>query len=200
MPALLCAVPGTHGSAPERRAPLCRHSCRLHSQRGRPRALAGAAVSRQDGGGVCPRAPGHVAQRRLHRGRGGWRPASPRCWFLLPPRPTSISGATPKPWSRPEPPSCWRKGSGDSRAAAGAHRPFERSARLAAMSAAARTQAHPGAAERIADRLAELAGSIKQQVRASGAGAVSVAAQAQTKSPLAEASGLCSSAELSGGN
>jgi len=34
--------------------------------------------------------------------------------------------------------------------------------RLAAMSAAARTQAHPGAAERIADRLAELAG--KQQV------------------------------------
>lgn len=31
-------------------------------------------------------------------------------------------------------------------------------ARLAAMSAAARTQAHPGAAERIADRLAELAG------------------------------------------
>lgn len=35
-------------------------------------------------------------------------------------------------------------------------------ARLAAMSAAARTQAHPGAAERIADRLAELAG--KQQV------------------------------------
>jgi UDP-N-acetylglucosamine--N-acetylmuramyl-(pentapeptide) pyrophosphoryl-undecaprenol N-acetylglucosamine transferase len=34
-------------------------------------------------------------------------------------------------------------------------------ARLAAMSAAARTQAHPGAAERIADRLAELAG--KQQ-------------------------------------
>jgi UDP-N-acetylglucosamine--N-acetylmuramyl-(pentapeptide) pyrophosphoryl-undecaprenol N-acetylglucosamine transferase len=33
--------------------------------------------------------------------------------------------------------------------------------RLAAMSAAARTQAHPGAAERIADKLAELAG--KQQ-------------------------------------
>ncbi len=32
------------------------------------------------------------------------------------------------------------------------------SGRLAAMSAAARTQAHPGAAERIADRLAELAG------------------------------------------
>lgn len=31
-------------------------------------------------------------------------------------------------------------------------------ARLAAMSAAARTQAHPGAAERIADRLAEMAG------------------------------------------
>jgi UDP-N-acetylglucosamine--N-acetylmuramyl-(pentapeptide) pyrophosphoryl-undecaprenol N-acetylglucosamine transferase len=31
-------------------------------------------------------------------------------------------------------------------------------ARMAAMSAAARTQAHPGAAERIADRLAELAG------------------------------------------
>jgi len=30
-------------------------------------------------------------------------------------------------------------------------------ARLSAMSAAARTQAHPGAAERIADRLAELA-------------------------------------------
>jgi UDP-N-acetylglucosamine--N-acetylmuramyl-(pentapeptide) pyrophosphoryl-undecaprenol N-acetylglucosamine transferase len=30
--------------------------------------------------------------------------------------------------------------------------------RLAAMSAAARTQAHPGAAERIADKLAELAG------------------------------------------
>jgi UDP-N-acetylglucosamine:LPS N-acetylglucosamine transferase len=28
---------------------------------------------------------------------------------------------------------------------------------MAAMSAAARTQAHPGAAERIADRLAELA-------------------------------------------
>jgi UDP-N-acetylglucosamine--N-acetylmuramyl-(pentapeptide) pyrophosphoryl-undecaprenol N-acetylglucosamine transferase len=31
-------------------------------------------------------------------------------------------------------------------------------ARLALMSAAARTQAHPGAAELIADRLAELAG------------------------------------------
>jgi UDP-N-acetylglucosamine--N-acetylmuramyl-(pentapeptide) pyrophosphoryl-undecaprenol N-acetylglucosamine transferase len=31
-------------------------------------------------------------------------------------------------------------------------------ARMAAMSAAARAQAHPGAAERIADRLAELAG------------------------------------------
>jgi UDP-N-acetylglucosamine--N-acetylmuramyl-(pentapeptide) pyrophosphoryl-undecaprenol N-acetylglucosamine transferase len=31
--------------------------------------------------------------------------------------------------------------------------------RLAAMSAAARTQAHPGAAERVADRLAELAGN-----------------------------------------
>jgi UDP-N-acetylglucosamine--N-acetylmuramyl-(pentapeptide) pyrophosphoryl-undecaprenol N-acetylglucosamine transferase len=30
--------------------------------------------------------------------------------------------------------------------------------RLAAMAAAARTQAHPGAAERIADKLAELAG------------------------------------------
>ena len=33
-------------------------------------------------------------------------------------------------------------------------------ARLAAMGAAARTQAHPGAAERIADRLAELAGGV----------------------------------------
>jgi UDP-N-acetylglucosamine--N-acetylmuramyl-(pentapeptide) pyrophosphoryl-undecaprenol N-acetylglucosamine transferase len=34
-------------------------------------------------------------------------------------------------------------------------------ARLAAMSAAARTQAHPGAAERIADKLAELAGGMR---------------------------------------
>jgi UDP-N-acetylglucosamine--N-acetylmuramyl-(pentapeptide) pyrophosphoryl-undecaprenol N-acetylglucosamine transferase len=33
--------------------------------------------------------------------------------------------------------------------------------RLAAMSAAARTQAHPGAAERIADRLAELAAAAR---------------------------------------
>jgi UDP-N-acetylglucosamine--N-acetylmuramyl-(pentapeptide) pyrophosphoryl-undecaprenol N-acetylglucosamine transferase len=34
---------------------------------------------------------------------------------------------------------------------------FNDPARLATMSAAARTQAHPGAADRIADRLAELA-------------------------------------------
>jgi len=35
------------------------------------------------------------------------------------------------------------------------------SERLASMSVAARTQAHPGAAERIADRLAELAGKLR---------------------------------------
>jgi hypothetical protein len=43
--------------------------------------------------------------------------------------------------------------------------------RLAAMSAAARTQAHPGAAEKIADKLAELAES--QQVSESASRRVS---------------------------
>jgi UDP-N-acetylglucosamine--N-acetylmuramyl-(pentapeptide) pyrophosphoryl-undecaprenol N-acetylglucosamine transferase len=40
-------------------------------------------------------------------------------------------------------------------------------ARLASMAAAARTQAHPAAAERIADRLASLAGEGVSTLRAS---------------------------------
>ncbi len=68
---LLEAVPGLtvlhqSGIAPRRgdRSGLC-------GQRRRSRALAGAAVPRRYGGGVCPGASDHVAQRRIDCGRGG---------------------------------------------------------------------------------------------------------------------------------
>ena len=71
--------PGAHGSAPVRSAPRRCHRRGLSSQRRRSVALAGAAVPRRHGRGICPRASRPLAQRRHHGGRRWQPPASPRC-------------------------------------------------------------------------------------------------------------------------